>query len=191
MVNCIWWIIATSDDVWQLNRLYNDSKANGRTRVYARRRLIELKTLVPYKWSEVVTRYAADYRSPDEPGYEDWKASAYQEEVKYNYATPAKIEKLEEAKARAAASGHFFTDGTRVDLQLRRVDSFDFETQYGRTYVEHYVAPDGKMFKYMGNSPADISETEFTMVKATVKWDNYKGQPETKLQRIKVIECTK
>lgn len=37
----------------------------------------------------------------------------------------------------------------------------------------------------MGGNPADISRGEFETVKATIKHDNYNGENETKLQRIK------
>lgn len=83
-------------------------------------------------------------------------------------------------------SGLHFNDGERIELQVKEVSSFSFEGNYGTTYVVTYATTDGKLLKYMGGSPADVSTDEFVAVKATVAHSQYKGTDETKLKRIKV-----
>ena len=89
----------------------------------------------------------------------------------------------------APQGGHYYGEGERVDLMLKQVRSFGFETVYGYTWIEIYATPDRKEFKYMGSNPPEISKDEFVKVKATIKHDNYKGKDETKLQRVKVLQA--
>lgn len=105
------------------------------------------------------------------------------------YMTPEYIEKYEAKKAfESAKTGHFFENGQRVDVRLKEVKDFSFETRYGTTYVVIYVSDDNKVFKYMGSSPKWFGDEGFVNIKATVKHDNYKGEDETKLQRIKILD---
>lgn len=83
------------------------------------------------------------------------------------------------------ANGHHFENGKRLSLELKEIDSFSFDGYYGTTFVIKYASKCGKIFKYVGSNPADISRDEFEDVTATIKHDNYNGENETKLQRIK------
>jgi hypothetical protein len=47
------------------------------------------------------------------------------------------------------------------------------------------------MVKYMGSTPPEVATDDFTPVIATIKHENYKGQPETKLQRVKRADAPK
>lgn len=62
---------------------------------------------------------------------------------------------------------------------------FSFDTQYGTTYIVTLIDDNNRLFKYMGANTPDI-KGEFVTIKATVKHSEYKEQPETKLQRIKI-----
>lgn len=131
--------------------------------VYARRRLIELDLLVRYTFND-----------------KDGNI--------YRYTTPDYKEKLENRKSiDSLKSGHHFSDGEKVELLIKLVDVFGFDGAYGYTSIHTYESSDGRKFKYMGSSPANISWDEFIKIKATIKHDNYNGVKETKLQRIKLI----
>lgn len=191
--------IRQSDDVWQLKRAMRE-EASPRTKVYARSRLIELGELVRFAWSEVKKVYidylllnSADGVAYDEDdnAYHDKDGNAlptYQDKTfHYAYATPKQKEWIEKKRRDAAASGHWFTNGSKVEVKIKETGGFSFDTQFGTTYVCIYETEDGKLVKYMGANPPDISKDNFVQVKATVKHDNYKGQDETKLQRIKLL----
>ncbi len=186
--------IRISDDVWQLNRaMKNEPK--GRTRVIARRRLIELGELVRYDWVERVfdQKLCDDYWSA-RGGYSEQDSATHDmfcNDVKRKYATVKHASIMDTKKAEAEISGHFFTDGERVSLKIKRVGGFSFEGSYGTTFIEKYMTEDGRMVKYMGSSRPEISEQEFVEVKATIKHSEYKGILETKLLRIKVKDLVK
>ena len=101
---------------------------------------------------------------------------AYQE-IQYDLQREKYLNSLEK--------GHHFENGKRISIELKEIDSFSFDGYYGTTFVITYASKCGKIFKYMGGNPADISRDEFQTVKATIKHDNYNGENETKLQRIK------
>jgi len=181
--------IYESDDVWQLERALGQSgEISVRRKACARRRLIDLGELVRYDWTEKVyeiKKNDAGEEQRDQNG--DWIFVETPLLKKYKYATAHQKNTIEEKKRVAAASGHFFNDGERIELEIMLTKSFSFEGTYGRTYVDSYVTKDGKIMKYMGSSPADISEDEFVKVMATISHDNYKDQDETKLKRIKIL----
>jgi hypothetical protein len=98
------------------------------------------------------------------------------------YLTPAQI------KQREIIKGHHFNDNERITISLKKFGkTSSFETVYGTTFISSYVDENNRIFKYMGSNPPDISSEVFINVKATIKHDIYKGNPETKLQRIKII----
>lgn len=178
----------TSTNVWQLNRAMHE-EVGGRRRVYARRRLIELGEVVKYEWTEKVldVMACADYNW-DNPPY------IY---IKRKYATRVQRDRMEAKKRENEMSGHFFTDGAKVSIEVKEVERFSFDTQFGITTVVKYITRDGKMVKYMGSSAPQLGKEnedgdfikaeDFMMIKATIKHSEYKGVKETKLQRIKVI----
>lgn len=97
-----------------------------------------------------------------------------------------KVAKIEREKNEIR--GHHFTEGAKVVLEIKRQGKGgSYDTQWGTTYIDNYITPDNMVFKYVGSNPPEISDEAFTKVKATIKHDNYKGQEETKLQRIKII----
>lgn len=137
-----------------------NEERGGRRRVYARRRLVELGELVR-------NTFEGD-----------------------NYITPAHFKYLSEKAEKASKSGHFFENGSRVTLILKRISGASWPVQFGYRqsviFLEEYITEDGKMIKYKGSSPADINE-EFVTVTGTVEHSEYNGQPETRLKRIKII----
>lgn len=107
------------------------------------------------------------------------------------YCTPEYIDRLKAKKSLIEAKnslehGLHFKDGERLDLSIKKLESFSFDSAFGSTYVITYASECGRLFKYMGGTPPDI-DTEYVKVKATIKHSEYKGLPETKLQRIKVV----
>lgn len=157
--------ISTSDDTKALWALYLTSERGiGRNRVYARRRLVELGLLVRYPNGGLHFRNR-------------------------NYCSPAHAAKLEAGKVQV--KGLFYNNGERVDLAVKKVRSFSFSTQYGDCFVVEYVDADNRVFKYKGNTPPYFeNQDDFTTIKATIKHGNYKGQDETLIQRIQVLNPT-
>ena len=85
--------------------------------------------------------------------------------------------------------GHHYSHGDKVELELKELDSFWFESSYGGCAVVTYESKDGKIFKYLGSRPTDeIGNESFHKVCATIKHSEYNHKDETKLLRIKVIK---
>ncbi len=101
----------------------------------------------------------------------------------YNYASQEEIDMDFIAKN----SGHHFSDGQKVELEIEEIRRGGFEGFYGWTSIVTYKTACGKVVKYMGSSSPYLKQEGFTKVRATIKHDNYNGKPETKLQRIKVL----
>lgn len=160
--------ISEATDVWQLNRAM-EQELGARRKALARRRLIELGELVKYPHTEV--RFG-----------DSGEVSTFR-----RYSTRRLRDSEEAKKERAAASGHFWTNGARVTVKIKEVHRMGFESAFGYTCIVSYRTEDGKLVKYMGGTPPSVSTEEFMEVKATVKHDSYKGVDETKLQRIKTV----
>lgn len=158
--------IRVSDNVWQLNEVFEGNRAEGskRRRVYARRRLIELGELVRYNW--------VDYDG-----------------IEHKYATPKQVEwqERQKEKERQIEESHFLhSDGEKVELDVKKVGSFGFETQYGYCHIITYESPDGCIYKYKGSTPPSISG-EFTKIRATIKHNEYNGEKQNLIQRVKIL----
>ena len=150
------------DDIWQLNRAMREEK-NKRRRVHARKRLVELGELI---------------RNP----FRDIDESAFINKAHYRYLT----EKTNKQKI----SGHFYNEGERVTVRIKRTGGTSYDSQYGTVFIERYITEDGKALKYKGSAPLDIKE-EFVTVTGTVEHDVYQGTPETRIKRIKLAEKSK
>jgi len=150
--------IMESDNLKYLFGAYfNDS--NARRRVYARRRLIKLGELIKH------------------PHTDDNIKRTYMSTKRYN----AIIERA------GRKHGYFYEDGERIEIKLKEVGSFHFETVYGFMYIVTYLDETDRVFKYKGSNPPDISLDEFVLIKGTVKHSEYKGKQDTMLQRIKTL----
>lgn len=154
--------IRTATDIWQLNRAKNEELGK-RRRVYARRRLIELGELVR---NTVGAIFGDDGR----------------------WVSPKRLAILQERIGKQEASGHHYENGKRITLVVKCVGRYSFDTQYGTCFIREYMTEDGKLIKYKGSSPVDVSAEEYTTIIGTVEHGDYKGQPETRLKRIKKIE---
>lgn len=166
-----------TEDVWQLTRAMNKERGAHR-KVNARKRLIELGELKRYSWVE---KYFDENLAADYNNRQDCMV-----ERKRSHCPIKMIQKLELMKKEQECNGHFFNPGDKVIVMIKKVGSFSFDSAFGTTFVEKYMTEDGKMLKYMGASPLEISEDKFVKVKGTVKHDSYRG-PETKLQRMKIL----
>lgn len=113
-------------------------------------------------------------------GYKEYRGQVLSEE---SYQRVRENERLANL-----ARGHHFENKDRVELEIREVGSGGFDGHYGYTYIVTYESKCGKIFKYMGKSPIQLSPEGFTKVKATIKHDSYKDRDETKLQRISIME---
>ncbi len=165
--------IRTCDDVWQINRAMTSEKKI-RTRAIAKRRLIELGEIVRHTWVEEATVFN---------GGND-NENFLKPTIKRLYATKSQMDKLN-----GPVSAHYYNDGEKVELELKEISHFGYETQYGWTSICIYATPDNRMFKYKGSTPPEVSKEGFCKVKATVKHDEYQGVAETKLQRVKVLQA--
>lgn len=182
--------IRTSNDIWQLNRAMN-KEPKPRSRVYARRRLVELGELVRFDWIEKLRTY--DFEET-----EIYNVKIIN--VKHKYATPAQKERYEAKMKQNSMSDHYFTKGAKVELEVKEVSKFSFDTQYGTSYIQIFETKCGKIVKYMGASPLsfevlidnnsvnyEYEKVEWLKIKGTVKHSEYNGQKETRLQRIKIL----
>jgi hypothetical protein len=151
--------IRECDNVWQLTRTMNDDK-NKRRRVIARHRLIELGELI---------------RNTSFPG-ED------------RYIVKGHFRRLKERADEQLASGHFFEAGKRIQLTVRRIGGFGYETQYGMCFIEKYITEAGQLIKYKGSSPLQLPDG-FCAVAGMVEHSEYNGQPETRLKRMKLVSA--
>lgn len=171
--------IMESNEVKFLWSLYLSNEFGiGRSKVYARRRLAELGLLVPYKTSKVVKM-----TTTDENGYV--VETGEQFVIRRSYSSPKLAQKLESDKM--MVRGHFLEDGKRVKIMLKEVKSFNFSTKFGTCYVVEYVDSENRVFKYKGSTPPSISNEDFEEVQATIKHGEYKGQAETQIQRVSVL----
>lgn len=171
--------IREATDVWQLKRAVQQELGK-RRRVIARRRLVELGELVRFVHEDkIVAKWDEETGDPLE----------YKSETN-NWATPKQAAFLKARAEEAKMSGHFFTQGERITIEVKFVGEFFFESHFGRTYVEKYETRDGKLVKYMGASPLDIkAEDGFVTVKGTVDHSEYKGTKETKLKRMQLVKA--
>lgn len=102
---------------------------------------------------------------------------------------PDEVEKKQhQAYVDSLAKGHNFTNGEKVELEIKRISHFHFNGAYGTTYVEVYATKCGKLVSYMGGSPVAI-EDEFVKVTATIKHaTTHENENVTRLLRIKILK---
>jgi len=85
--------------------------------------------------------------------------------------------------------GHHYTNGEKVELEIAEVyAAFGFDTQFGHCSIRKMMTTDNKTVIYMGSNPPDYPEEGKFKIKATIKHDEYRGEKQTKIQRIKIIE---
>lgn len=84
-------------------------------------------------------------------------------------------------------NGHFFKDGEKVTLTVKLIEQFGFSTQFGYTTVQVFQGVGKHIYKYMGSAPIEFEIGEEITITATVKHSDYRGEEETKLQRIKEV----
>jgi hypothetical protein len=155
--------IRTAVDTWQLNRAMKEETGK-RRRVYARRRLIELGELVR---NTVGDTFGDDGR----------------------WVTPKRLAILQDRASKQDASGHHYQNGKRITLAVKCIGRYSFDTKYGTCFIREYMTEDGKLIKYKGSSPVDMSEEEeYTTITGTVEHAEYNGLPETRLKRIKKVQ---
>lgn len=185
-----------SEEAWQLSRAMNQ-EPNPRRRVYARKRLIEMGELIRYDWKERGVTYRP---MTEEEMIKNAEAmgEGMEEYLKYNAGaevqewieTPKKYcpKRLYEYMQTNKMKNHYFEDGKRVELELKRLGKVKFfNTAYGESVLVNFQDKENRIFKYMGATYPDIDDTDFKKVKATIKHEEYRGQKETKLQRIKIL----
>lgn len=162
-------------------------RGTARNKVYARRRLVELGLLVPYKTSKNIEVWKQKFVNDVCVDYSETIVT------RSSYSSPSFVAKVEASKEKAEAyklmeKGHFYNDGDKVVLKVKKIGSFSFESKFGTCFVVEYVDSENRVFKYKGSTPPYFeNENIFTEVKATIKHGNYKGQDETLIQRISII----
>lgn len=170
--------IREATDVWQLERAMNQ-EPNIKRRVYARRRMIDLGELVRRNWLETVSKAV---------GGDNWDM----DNMENNFIKvcrkwmPKRLAKYYTEVA--DRMGHFFEDGKRIEMQVKQIRSKYIDTAYGTMWIITYETSEGQVVTYKGSTLPNISKTEFTTIKATVKHDEYKGTKQTLIQRIKVAQ---
>lgn len=174
----------TSTDVWQLERAMRE-EVSPRRKVYARRRLIELGSLIRRQWLDrrVITDNAKEWDS------ENPENNIYR--VKLNWMPVRLAKYMDEIGSK---TGHHYTNGARIVLSVREVSrkSFEVPNRYGyggpdtiTVYLVNYLTDDDKIVTYKGGSPLPISEDhgEYIQIKATIEHGSYKEQNQTSIKR--------
>ena len=151
-----------------------------------------------YRASEVADiadtdpNYLSWYRS-ELPNESDHYAFATQELLRVGELVKYKGEvmtnkqmewKKSDAKLAKMDSGHLFNEGERLELEVKLVKQFGFDTDWGYMVIQTLMTKDKKIVKYKGTSPKDISKDQFIKIKATIKHSIYKDTKDTMLQRI-------
>lgn len=156
-------LISQCNKAYHLFRLYDNKdhyQHTPRRRAFARRRLIELGELVMAdKVFNLVEKYIP-------AGH-------------YKY--------LVEKKAKQDASGHYFNEGDKVELMLRKVAQTGYESAFGFVCIITYQDVEDRLFYYKGSNPPGIYE-DFENIKATIKHSEYNDLKQTMIQRVKIIE---
>lgn len=156
--------IRTATDVWQLKRAMKEERG-ARRKVYARRRLVDLGVLV--------------------------KNTIGLEAGNDSFITTSHFRYVSEKLAKKSLSGHFYENGKRTTLSVKRIGGVSYDTQYGTVYIEEYLTDDGKIVKYKGSSPLRGIEDDFVSVVSTIEHSEYNGTPETRLKRPKFAPVEK
>lgn len=149
-----------------------NSEPNLRTRVLARRRLIELGDLIyfPHMTDAIVWECGNIVDLP----------------FRKKYMTVDQISaQLKSFEASKRKSGHWEIEGKRISIELKEVYSTGFETQYGTCYIVTMVDADNRKFTYKGANPPPTSKDEFKKLTGTIKHGTYRDEPQTLMQRIK------
>lgn len=88
-------------------------------------------------------------------------------------------------------NGHWFEDKDKVEIKLTYKKSVHFDTEYGISFIQRFVDENNRVFVYKGSSPVKSDQLELDdclNLKVTIKHDFYKGTPQTRIMRPKVIE---
>lgn len=172
---CKWMDIETSNDTYQLKRVYFDGGGQGgniepksnkaRRMVLARRRLIQLGELVRY----------------DNIG-EKWDGENWID-LPLKYMTLRDFNQ----KLKVESSTYLHNDGEKVEISIQRVNSKSYETVYGTTYIVTYNDESGLEYIYKGSNPPYLKGDGFHKVKGTIKHNQYNGVKQTLIQRVKAL----
>lgn len=154
--------IMDSNDVWQLQRVYNGEGSIGgdkefetsiptRRRVLARRKLVQLGELIRIEGKWLTKR-----------------------EIEHN--------------KKVSDSVWIHNDGERVELKLLIVSKKHYDSDFGMVYVITYHDENDNVYTYKGGSPPYVeNESEFFNAKATIKHSTYKEVKQTLIQRVKIL----
>ncbi len=176
-------LITVSEDEWQLTRAMETEK-NPRTRVIARRRLIELGLLVKHN-HVTFENINENWNKRDENG-NLLEESYIQRPINHKYISKKQFDFEQFKKTQNEMSGHFYNEKDKVTLNLKQIRQNSFDTQYGTCYVITYLSDDNRIFKYKGSSPLEISKEIFQTVAGTIAHGEYQGVNETRLLRMKI-----
>lgn len=159
--------ILESNSLWHLWTVYenhlNHRKENKRRAAYCRRRLIQLGELVSHVWFEMKDSGDLNWGKRDENGnclperHEDIQ-------VRRKYISAKKLKSIQERERIEKMSGHFFNAGEKVVLEVKELNRFNFETQYGGGTIVIYETKCGKIVKYMGGSPLQLQTAEHASI---------------------------
>jgi hypothetical protein len=162
--------------VWQLQRAMKQENTL-RRRACARRRLIELGELVRRDWVEKYP-LAVEPQYCDINGQADFDAPIKYGEIKRKWM-PRRL--AEYHTNIGDKKGLFFTEGARIELEIKKVREKCYEGNYGTVHIVNYTTPDHKLITYKGTTPPKTNMDSFVKIKATIKHD----RNETFIQRIK------
>lgn len=88
-----------------------------------------------------------------------------------------------EALQNSLIKGHHYNNGDRVELSLKLINKTGYESEFGFINIYKFVDSENRTFTYKGSQNLIIGDE--IKLKATIKHGEYKGTPETYIQRIK------
>lgn len=168
-----------STDRWQLERAMKDERG-ARRKAIARRRLIDLGELVRRDWKERVMAHINNWDEENPENNFSLVARKWMPKRLAKY-----YEEIGDRK------GHFFTDGVRIQIRVKRIRTKSLETSYNGVdvtiFTDTFETEDGKIVTYRGSSFLDFGMDNFVDIKCTIKHTEFNGHKQTMIQRVKEV----
>lgn len=102
------------------------------------------------------------------------------------WITKKELRKIQKEEVKQRGDAHYFEDGKRVKVRVTKELLYQGQGAYGTFFIYRFVDIDtGDVYHYKGGEPHRFMKAE---IMGTVKHEEYKGVPQTNLQRIKVIK---
>jgi hypothetical protein len=107
-------------------------------------------------------------------------------EFRGEYKTQGEIDSILEYEAKPITD-FFFSDKEKVKIELELFNQFNFQTQFGTSYIQEFKDTENRLFKYIGRNPIDTKLNKKELISFTVKHNEYNNKKETHIIRAKIV----